>query len=166
MPANKDVKVNTEGTSLVLSREFDAPRDLVFKAYSDCEHLSRWWAPAGWSLTQCNMDFREGGRWHYCMSSDTEDMQSWGLADYEEITAPERIQYTDHFSDEQGNPNEQMPSAQIKVLLSEKDGVTLLVSRTTYASQDDLQQILDMGVVEGVGETWAKLDKMLAEEQN
>ena len=165
MTANKKVQVKTEGNTLVLSREFDAPRELVFKAYSDCEHLSRWWSPAGWSLTHCDMDFRTGGRWHYRMSSDSEDMQSWGLADYTEINQPKQIKYTDHFSDEEGNPNEDMPSANILVELYEKDGITTLVSRTTYASQDDLQQILEMGVVQGVGETWDKLDTMLAEEQ-
>jgi uncharacterized protein YndB with AHSA1/START domain len=166
MAANKEVIVNTEGSTLTLSREFDAPRDLVFKAYSDCEHLSRWWAPAGWSMTHCDLEFRSGGRWHYCMSADDEDMQSWGLARYTEITAPESIKYTDHFSDEDANPNPDMPSGQIAVTLSEKDGVTTLISRTTYDKEEDLQQILEMGVVEGVTETWDKLETLLAEEQS
>jgi uncharacterized protein YndB with AHSA1/START domain len=112
------------------------------------------------------MDFQAGGRWHYCMSSDTEDMQVWVLARYEKIAAPERIQYADHFADEEANPNPDMPAAQVEVAFSEDDGVTKLVSRTTYASEENLQQILEMGQVEGVTETWAKLEDLLAEVQS
>ncbi|GAA3332740.1 hypothetical protein GCM10020331_094020 [Ectobacillus funiculus] len=57
-----------EGQELILERVFfDAPRELVFKAFSEAEHLKHWWGPRGWTLTVCNIDFRPGGTWHYCM---------------------------------------------------------------------------------------------------
>ncbi len=52
---------------LVLERIFDAPRELVFKLFKEPEHLKRWWGPRGWSLPVCNVEFRVGGVWHFCM---------------------------------------------------------------------------------------------------
>lgn len=166
MTANKEVKVKTEGRTLFLSREFDAPRDLVFETFSDCEQLQHWWSPKGWSLTHCDMDFRPGGRWHYCMSSDTEDIDSWGLQEFEQIERPEMIKYTDHFADEEGNKNMEMPAAHSVVRFSENNGVTTLVSTTEYGTEEELNKVLEMGMVDGVTETWAKLEALLAKKQS
>jgi uncharacterized protein YndB with AHSA1/START domain len=163
MAANKEVKVRTVGKTLLLERQFDAPREQVFEAFSSCDHVSRWYAPKGWSVTNCKMDFRPGGLWHFCLSSDTEDMQSWGLQTYEEIARPERLSYIDRFSDKEGRPNEEMPTQHGAVTLTEENGVTTLVSRTDYDSEEDMQAILEMGVVEGVGSTWERLDEVLVD---
>lgn len=53
-----------DGRELVLERVFDAPRELVFKAFSESERLKQWWGPRGWTLPVCNVDFRPGGVWH------------------------------------------------------------------------------------------------------
>lgn len=87
---------------LVLSRDFAAPRELVFRAWTDCEHLSRWWGPKGFTLAHCRIDFRAGGRFHYCMC-DPDGRDWWGLGVFREIVAPARIVYTDVFSDSEGN---------------------------------------------------------------
>lgn len=166
MTANKETKVKAEGKTLHLSRQFDAPRQLVFEAYSDCKHLRHWWAPEGWSLVECDLDFQVGGRWHYCMRADDGSMESWGLAEYKEIQQPDRLQYRDYFSDAQGEKNAEMPSSLAMVTLSEADGVTTLVVDTEYASEEDLNQVLEMGIVEGVGATWDKLDHYLADQQD
>lgn len=53
-----------EGNVLTLERVFNAPRELVFQAFSEAEHLKQWWGPNGWSIPVCNVDFRPGGIWH------------------------------------------------------------------------------------------------------
>jgi uncharacterized protein YndB with AHSA1/START domain len=108
------------------------------------------------------MDFRHGGKWHYCMSEEGGEGESWGLATYEEIVAPERIVYQDQFADKDGTPNEEMPTQHVTVSLTETEGGTKLHVRTDYASEEDLQQILEMGVVEGVTSTWNQLAELLA----
>jgi uncharacterized protein YndB with AHSA1/START domain len=86
---------------IVVSRTFDAPRDLVWKAFTDPEHMKHWWGPKGFTVRASNMDFRPGGSYHYCLRSpDGNDM--WGKFVYREIVAPERIVLITSFSDEKG----------------------------------------------------------------
>jgi uncharacterized protein YndB with AHSA1/START domain len=160
----KEVSVRTEGKSLFLEREFSAPRELVFEAYSDCKHLKRWWGPKAWPLTYCQLDFQPGGKWHYCLSEEGGDGESWGLATYKEIAKPEHIIYIDQFADKDGNVNEEMPSQHVTVTLIETEGGTKLRSRTDYESEEALQQILEMGVVEGISSTWNRLAEFLAKQ--
>lgn len=88
---------------IVLTRVFDAPRGSVFKAWTQPEHLVRWWAPDGCTTPSCTVDLRPGGRFHYCMRMpDGKDI--WGMGIYREIVEPERIVYVDSFADAKGNP--------------------------------------------------------------
>jgi uncharacterized protein YndB with AHSA1/START domain len=80
----------------------DAPRALVFKAWTDPAHLVRWWAPKAWTTPYCKVDPRKGGRFHFCMRSP-EGKDIWGIGIFQEIVEPERIVYTDAFADAQGN---------------------------------------------------------------
>ncbi len=85
----------------IISRTFDAPRDLVWKAFTDPERMKHWWGPKGFTVRVAKMDFRPGGTYHYCLQSpDGKDM--WGKFVYREIDAPERIVFVDSFSDEKG----------------------------------------------------------------
>jgi uncharacterized protein YndB with AHSA1/START domain len=85
----------------VISRTFDAPRDLVWKAFTDPEHLKQWWGPKGCTMRAAKMDLRPGGTYHYCMRTpDGHDM--WGKFVYREIVAPERLIFVNSFSDENG----------------------------------------------------------------
>ncbi|MBL0385052.1 SRPBCC domain-containing protein [Tumebacillus sp. ITR2] len=156
-----------EGQELILERVFDAPRDLVFQAFSEADHLKNWWGPRGWTLTVCNVDFRPGGVWHYCMKcidqnqGDFYGFESWGKAVYQEIVSPEKIVYIDYFSDAQGNENPEMPSSQITMTFEELDGKTKLVSRARFASAEALKNVMDMGMEQGITETWDRLAEHL-----
>lgn len=153
---------------LVISRTFNAPRVLVWQAWSQCEHLQQWWAPAGWALPICKMDFRPGGVWHYCMKGpgpDGTEMESWGRTVFREIVEPERIVYVDAFSDADGNVAEDMPEMAITVTFTETAGQTQVISRTEFATAADLETILQMGVEEGVTMTWDQLATYLAQLQ-
>ncbi|QHW29764.1 SRPBCC domain-containing protein [Paenibacillus rhizovicinus] len=152
---------------LVLERVFNAPRDLVFQMFKEAEHLKRWWGPKGWEIPVCIIDFRPGGVWHYCMKCVDENqghffgMESWGKGIYEEIVEPETIIYTDYFSDADGTINEAMPSTLIKIEFHEQDGKTKLVNRSEYASAEALQTVMDMGMLQGITETWDRLSELL-----
>ena len=88
---------------ILITRIFDAPRKLVFEAWTKPEHLLRWWAPEGCTTPDCKVDLRPGGRFHYCMRTP-EGRDIWGMGIYREIVAPSLLVYTDSFADAQGNP--------------------------------------------------------------
>jgi uncharacterized protein YndB with AHSA1/START domain len=154
-----------EGNKIMFTRIFEAPRELIFQAMCEPEHLTKWWGPNFWTLPVCKMDFRVGGTWHYCMESPDGDMKSWGKTFYKEIVEPERIVYEDYFSDEEGTINESMPGTKTTLTLIDLEGKTKLVSQTEFSSEEALKTVLDMGVVQGFTETWDKLESHLQQVQ-
>jgi uncharacterized protein YndB with AHSA1/START domain len=153
--------------TLVLERTFDAPRDLVFTMFKDPAHLARWWGPRGWEVPVCTVDFRPGGVWHYCMKctdraqGDFFGMESWGKAVYKEIVEPERLVYTDYFSDADGTENPDMPATEVTMEFIDLGGRTKIVSRSTYVSPEALRTVMDMGMLRGITETWDRLEEHL-----
>ena len=113
----------------VISRTFDAPRELMWKAWSERARLMEWFGPKGFKMPAAKMDFRPGGSFHYCMESPNGD-EMWGKFVYREIIAPERIVLVNSFSDEAGGiTRHPMSSAWPLEMLStftlaEKDGRT------------------------------------------
>lgn len=91
------------GRELVLTRIFDAPRKTVWNAWTDPEHLMRWWGPTDFSSPSCKIDLRVGGKYLFCMRSP-EGQDFWSTGVYRDIVEPERIVYTHSFADEKGNP--------------------------------------------------------------
>ncbi|RCX17758.1 uncharacterized protein YndB with AHSA1/START domain [Fontibacillus phaseoli] len=156
-----------EGNEFILERIFDAPRGLVFKAFTEAEHLKHWWGPRGWTLSVCNVDLREGGAWHYCMKcideniTDFYGMESWGKAVYKEIAAGEKIVYMDYFSDEEGRESDEMPATEVTLIFEDHDGKTKVTSRGKYDSEEGLQTVLNMGMEQGILETWDRLAEHL-----
>lgn len=87
---------------LTITRIFDAPRDLLWKAWTEPERVMRWWGPKGFTSPVCKIDLRIGGSYLFCMlSPDGEDFWSTGV--YREIVPPAKIVCTDSFADEDGN---------------------------------------------------------------
>lgn len=87
---------------ILITRIFDAPRELVWKAWTDPEHVKRWWGPKNFTAPFVKMDFRVGGKYLYCMRS-AEGQDYWGTGVYREIIPQEKIVATDSFADEKGN---------------------------------------------------------------
>ena len=114
-----------------LNRTFDAPRALVWKVYTDIDHLSKWWGPAGFTWLRGTLDLKPGGMFHYGMRAPT-GQEMWGKFVYREIKAPERIVFTNSFSDDKGgtvrapfNPNWPLEVLNT-VVFSESGGKTTL----------------------------------------
>ncbi|MFC4766492.1 SRPBCC domain-containing protein [Effusibacillus consociatus] len=87
---------------LVITRTFDAPRELVFKAFTQSEHLQHWWGPKGFTMNVAKLDLRPGGIFQYSMRSP-EGHEMWGKFVYREIAEPEKLVYVSSFSDAEGN---------------------------------------------------------------
>jgi uncharacterized protein YndB with AHSA1/START domain len=87
------VAVGTDTRELVVTRIIDAPRELVFKAWTQPEHIARWWGPQGFTTIHCEMDVRVGGAYRFGMRSP-QGTQRWKRGVYREIVKPERIVFT------------------------------------------------------------------------
>jgi uncharacterized protein YndB with AHSA1/START domain len=93
---NKNIK------ELTITRVFDAPRELVWKAWTEPERVKRWWGPKGFTSPVIKIDLRVGGEYLSCMRSP-EGQDFWGKGIFREIVAPERLVMTDSFADKEGN---------------------------------------------------------------
>ena len=87
---------------LVIERIFDAPRSLVFKAWTEPERLMRWWGPNGVTTVSCKMDLRAGGAWRISMRCRGNEERQQGV--FREIVEPERLVFTYAFEDPTGKP--------------------------------------------------------------
>ncbi len=94
-------KANSE-KELTIERIFGAPRDTVWRAWTEPERVMRWWGPKGFTSPVCRIDLRVGGRYLFCMRSP-EGKDFWSTGTYREILPPRRIVCTDSFADAQGN---------------------------------------------------------------
>ena len=91
----------TKSPDFVISRVFDAPRELVWKCFTDSEHMKQWWGPKGFTVIASKMDLRPGGTYHYGMKAP-DGSAMWGKFVFREVVAPERIVFINSFSDEAG----------------------------------------------------------------
>ena len=92
---------NSDGREFVITRLIDAPREMVWRAFTEVEHLKHWWGPKGFTMMSCTLDLRVGGTFHYGMKSP-EGYEMWGKWIFREIVAPERLGILVSFSDKDG----------------------------------------------------------------
>ncbi len=161
-------------TEFVITRVFDAPRDLVWKAWTEPEHLAEWWGPKGCTVRVVKLDVRPGGMFHYAMQfKPGHDM--WGRFVYREIAAPSRLVYVSSFSDEKGGItrapfsqlNDTWPLEVLNTLtLSERGGKTTITLRGApiNATEEERKMFASMfaSMQQGFGGTFDKLAEYLA----
>ena len=139
---------------IVMTRDIEAPRDLVFEAHTSCEHMSKWWGPRRYQTTSCEIDFRPGGAWRIVQSGS--DGQEFGFhGEFREIVRPERISWTFEF---EGMPGHVSVDT---VTFEEQDGKTTLTARSVFDSVEDRDGMLRPGMTEGASETWDRLAEYL-----
>lgn len=163
------IHIDRDARTFVMERTFDAPRDLVFKAWSSCEYLRRWWGPTGWTLPTCELDFRPGGIWFYGMQGPADDatwagVVSYGKATFREIVAPILIVFLDQFARADGTAMPDMPETVATVDFVDLDGRTKIINTAQYASAEALDQVVAMGMAEGATQTWDRLEALLVAE--
>jgi uncharacterized protein YndB with AHSA1/START domain len=139
---------------IVMTREFDAPRDLVFEAHTSCEHMSRWWGPRKYEVISCEIDFRVGGKWRIVHRGPDGDEYAF-RGEYRAIVPPESITWTFEF---EGFPG------QISVetmRLEEHDGKTTFIATSVFDTVEARDGMLNSGMEEGASETMERLDEYL-----
>ncbi|MFD2247481.1 SRPBCC family protein [Pontibacter ruber] len=166
-----ETRPETAAREFVISRVFDAPRNLVFKAWTEAEQLEQWWGPKGLSLKVAKLEMRPGGMFHYCIGlPDGQSM--WGRFIYSSIVEPERLVYINSFSDETGEiiraPFSQEWPLEIHntLTLTEQDGKTTLTQRSqpihaTAEERKTFEQALD-ALHKGCTGTFDQLEDYLA----
>ena len=110
---------------LVVSRLIDAPRALVFRAWTQPEHIARWWGPQGYTTIFCDMDVCIGGRYRFGMRSP-EGTEHWKVGFFREITEPERVVFTFAWEAPDGTLGHELLTT---VTFTDQDGKTLLTLR-------------------------------------
>jgi uncharacterized protein YndB with AHSA1/START domain len=139
---------------IVLTRVFDAPRRLVFKALTNCEHLKHWWGPRRYALASCQMDFRPGGAYRI-VQRGTDGAEYGFRGEYREIVPPERIVQTFEFEGMPGHVSVET------LTLVEEDGKTIYTSTSVFDSVEDRDGMLQSGMEEGASETMDRLAEYL-----
>ncbi len=158
-----------EGQEFTISKEFNAPRKLVYKVFTEAEHLEKWWGPPGAGITVSRFDFSPGGMFLYSAKGPMGEM--WGRFVYCEMTEPERVVFINSFSDKDGGitPNPFMPNWPLEVLniatLTEHDGKTTMALRggPINSTEEQLQVFKSMSgsMQQGFAGTFSQLDEYL-----
>ncbi|MEO6394361.1 MAG: SRPBCC family protein [Devosia sp.] len=152
--------ITTPGdTNIVVTREFDAPRELVWLCHTKPELLRRWYGLPDWTMTVCEIDLRIGGKWRFVTVAPTGyEMGSQGI--YTIIVEPERIEQTEYYDDDwtKGGSNN-------AAVFSETHGRTTVTLTVTYSSPEARAAAAATPMAEGMEIGFKRLDAVLAEEQ-
>ncbi len=153
-----------ETERMVVTRVFDAPRELVWKAWTEPEYVMQWWGPKGCTTPFCEMDFREGGKFLFCMRAP-DGQEGWNGGQYHQIVLHEKIVFSLYFSDPQGNKvdpaqygieHEAIPDA-CDVIIFEDFGTGQ--TKLTFIGNETMENAINSGQVAGMNQT---LDKFAA----
>jgi uncharacterized protein YndB with AHSA1/START domain len=139
---------------IVMTRVVDAPRRLVFEAYTNPKHLPHWMlGPEGWTMPVCEIDLRPGGAWRFVWRrSDGSEMGMGGV--YKEVVPPERLVSTEAWGGD-------WPETLNTLVLSEQDSKTTITSRMLYPSKEARDAALETGMREGASQGFDRLDEYL-----
>jgi uncharacterized protein YndB with AHSA1/START domain len=138
---------------IVLTRIFDAPRRLVFQAFTKPELLKRWFGPRGWSLVLCEIDLKVGGTFRFVLRGpDGKEMGMRGV--YREIVPPERSVHMESFDDYPGE-------SQVTAVFTEQGGKTTLTATVLYPSQEVRDAVIKSGMEHGAAESYDRLAELL-----
>jgi uncharacterized protein YndB with AHSA1/START domain len=157
------VEKDLEANSMTVTAEFAAPVERVWALYADPRRLERHWGPPGWPATFVTHDFVQGGGSHYFMAGPGGERAHavWRIVSVDE---PRAFELDDAFADEHGVPDEEMGWTRMAARLEPTDTGTRLVFVTTFRSAEQLRQMLDMGMEEGLKLAMGQIDGILAED--
>ena len=163
MILNKETiyNIDRENKRIKVIREFDAPPEKVWKAWTERELLDQWWAPRPWKAVTQSMDFRVNGTWLYYMEGP-DGTRHYCRADYKSIVPNKSYEWMDAFCDEKGNISTEMPRMTWKVVFNKTGTGTKVDTEISFDSIEDLEKIIEMGFKEGFAAAHNNLDELLA----
>ena len=149
--------------TLTLEADFEATPERVWQLWADPRQLERWWGPPTYPATVTSHDLRVGGKVEYHMTGPEGD-QPKGYWIIDEVEPPHRLVFHDGFANEDGTPNEQMPSNEARVSIQEiGDGRTRMLIESIFPTTEALEQMLAMGMEEGLRQAVGQIDAILGE---
>ena len=146
--------------SILVSREFDAPVELVWRAFTESEILDRWWGPAPWRAETKFQDFSVGGYWLYAMVSP-ENEKHWARMNYLSIDKFKNFQLEDAFCDENGVINLELPVSKGINEFNATETGTKVEFKMNYSTEEQLQTIIAMGFEEGITACLEQLNQLI-----
>ena len=150
--------------TLTLTAEFDARPERVWQLWSDPRQLERWWGPPTYPATFTAHDLAPGSRVEYHMTGPSGD-QPHGYWDVVEVEPPSRLVFVDGFAHADGSPDDTFPRSEARVTIEPiADGRTRMSILSTFPSAEALEQVLAMGMEEGLTEAVGQIDAILAED--
>jgi uncharacterized protein YndB with AHSA1/START domain len=155
------VDKDLDNLTVTLVASFDAPVEQVWQLWADPRLLERWWGPPTHPATVERHELTEGGRVVYYMTTP-EGERFYGLWDVTSVDPPSALEFTDAFADENGTPNDEMPGSKASMQLIEEDGGTRMELRSSFATREQMEQLLAMGMIDGIQQAVGQMDGLLA----
>ena len=158
-----DVRKDRDHMTMTMTAEFDSPIERVWEMWSNPRKLERWWGPPTYPATFTDHDLSVGGRVSYSMTGPEGDRtHGWWIV--RAIDAPNHLEFEDGFADEFGHPEPDMPTMTMRVSLTERsNGGTTMIVETTFPSVEAMDQMIAMGMEEGMAAAMSQIDALLDE---
>ena len=148
---------------VVVTRSFNAKRDLVWEAYTKPELVKRWLlGPPGWTMPVCEMDVRVGGEFRWVWRSEEDGSQFGFHGEFKEVEKPAKIRHTETYDPgDIGGSMGESGEAMVTLTLTEKGGITTLSTRVDYGSKEARDAAVSTGMTDGMEMSYQKLDALL-----
>jgi uncharacterized protein YndB with AHSA1/START domain len=158
------VQKDAHALTMTLTAEFAASPERVWQLWADPRQLERWWGPPTYPATVDAHDLRPGGRVAYHMTGPEGD-QPRAYWDVLETDPPHRIVVRDGFANDDGTPNNEMPQNEFRVMIEPTgDGRTRMSIESRFSSREAMEQLVGMGMEEGLKQAVGQIDAILAED--
>jgi uncharacterized protein YndB with AHSA1/START domain len=155
------IEKDFDALTLTLVADFDAPIERVWDLWADPRQLEKWWEPPTFPATVREHDLTEGGMVTYVMTGP-EAESSGGYWRVTAVNPPKSLEFIDGFADENGSPNPDMPTTTISMQLLEHGGGTRMELRSVFANREQMEQLDQMGMTEGLNGSVGQMDALLA----
>lgn len=155
-----DFSIDRESNTIEIKKEYAADQKLVWEAWTTQEWLDKWWGPQPWHVETKTLDFIPNGIWHYAMVGP-EGEKHWSLSQFISIDVPNSFIQKGGFCNEEGIMNPDLPQSTWEVTFTPVHEHTLVHSKLTYDTTEDLDIFLQMGFQEGITICLKQLDNLL-----
>jgi uncharacterized protein YndB with AHSA1/START domain len=157
------VRKDPEHLTMTLDAEFDATPERVWQLWADPRQLERWWGPPTYPATFTRHDLAPGSRIEYHMTGPEGD-QPRGFWDIVAVDPPRSLVFRDGFANDDGSPNTDLPSNEVRVTIADVGGRTRMSIASIFPSTAAMEQVLAMGMEQGLTEAVGQIDAILAED--
>lgn len=154
------VEQDLDNLTLILIADFDAPTERVWQLWSDPRQLERWWGPPTYPATVEEHDLTAGGRVTYLMTGPEGDTHHgwWRISS---ANPPKSLEFTDGFAHRDGTPNADLPTTTVRMQLTDRGAGTRMEMRSVFDSREQMEQLVNMGMAEGLRHSVGQMDALL-----